>query len=292
MNTYVPNKEWYEIKIQANMETSEIISDVLFGLNANGIIEENDLITGYIPVEISTDELKNKIKTSLNHLFVETGEESFPKIEINLIRDIDWNSEWKKNYKPLRVSDKLMIRPSWLETPDDAPPVVIEIDPEMAFGTGTHATTRLTLQLLEKYIDKNENILDVGTGTGILAIAAALIGAKKITAFDIDPIASETARKNSKLNHVPVSIEFFTGTLDAINKSPFDLIMANVNRTVILNILPLLSKMLDYQNILLLSGILKTEEHLIKHALQDNKLVINEVLAEDEWVAFSAYKST
>ena len=195
------------------------------------------------------------------------------------------NSEWKKIYHPLRISDKIMIKPSWEKVPKDAPECVVEIDPEMAFGTGTHETTKLTLQLLEKNLKGGEKVLDVGTGTGILSIAAAKLGADRIIAFDIDPLATETAQKNLGINKVD-NIDIYTGTLDAVSGTQFDIILANVNRTQIIKLLPDMAKMLGKSSKLILSGIMDKEEDMLKEAIQINNLKENVMLAEGEWIAF------
>jgi len=276
--------------IPVSDETSELVSSFLFESGASGVLEGEGTLTIFFPPPFSAEILLKRVQNYLNEL--QRLGLSFPpqSIVTEEIRDRDWNEEWKKSYGMTKISDRILIRPSWEKPPQDSPECTIEIDPEMAFGTGTHATTSLTLQLLEKNICGNELILDVGTGTGILSIAAVKLGAKKAIAFDIDPVAAQTAFHNVMKNDVGRKIHIFAGSLEAVAKAEFDIIVANVNRGVILEFLPFMSKLLDNDGKIILSGILDREETMVRDALGTCGLYILQLTAQDEWLAFEVAK--
>ena len=211
-------------------------------------------------------------------------------ITIFNIPDRDWNAEWKKNLGPIIISNSLAIKPSWIKSSEHLAQNVIEIDPQMAFGTGSHATTRLILRLIEKYIRRGFKVLDVGTGSGILAIAAAKLGAAQVYAFDNDPVAVETAKINCQKNRVTHRISVFTGTIDTLGHTGFDVILANINRSVIVKILPKLVDKTNKPATILLSGILDEEEKLVCSEISQLGLNISEIQHQDEWVAFVVKK--
>lgn len=273
--------------IPVSDETSELVSSFLFESGASGVVEEDGTLITYFPSPFSVEILLKKVRNYIDEL--QRLGLAFPSQSVvtDEIQDRDWNEEWKKSYGMTKISDRILIRPSWEKPPQNSPECTIEIDPEMAFGTGTHATTSLTLQiLLEKEIRGNERILDFGTGTGILSIAAIKLGAQKTVAFDIDPIAAHTAVHNAKKNNVGKHIHVFAGSCEAVTKTRFDLIVANVNRSVILKFMPFLSEMLDDAGKMILSGILDREEEMIRDALGIYRLQILQINARDEWLAF------
>ncbi len=210
------------------------------------------------------------------------------ELTVSGIKDRDWNAEWKLQFKPFCVTPQVMIKPTWCELPEEHPEIIIELDPEMAFGTGTHATTALCAKLIDEHV-KDKTVLDAGTGTGILAIIAQRLGAEKSFAFDIDPIASETARKNIDKNGVS-DIHVFTGTTQSLKNRELDVIVANINSGQILNILPHFNELLCEKGVLILSGILDSEEEKLRAALKQNCFQIKQLLHREEWIAFECVK--
>ena len=284
------DKIWLQMTIPVSDETSELVSSFLFESGANGVLEGESTLTVFFPSPFSAEILSQRVRNYLDEL--QGLGLCFPSQSIltKEIRDRDWNAEWKKSYGMTKISDRILIRPSWEKPPQDSPECTIEIDPEMAFGTGTHATTSLTLQLLERGIHGNERILDFGTGTGILSIAAVKLGAKKAIALDIDPVAAKTAFHNVMKNNVSRQIHIFSGSLEAVAKAKFDIIVANVNRGVILKFLPFMSELLDDGGKIILSGILDREETMIRDALGTCGLQVLQLTARDEWLAFEVEK--
>jgi ribosomal protein L11 methyltransferase len=282
-----PKNTYFRVSIFVEPEVWEAVCNYCFEIGATGIEEQADALSIYFPgseaIERSIDLLQNYL-ASLRGLGILRDPVA---IRCEELETVDWNAQWRKGLKEIRISDNILVKPTWRKNPVPAPPVIIDIDPQMAFGTGVHATTRLTLQALEKVRRPGFRALDVGTGTGILAIAAAKLGWKAIVAFDIDPVAALTARTNIRHNGVNDKIAVFSGTMSALRDIRFDLIMANVNRTQILKLLPLIKELLDYNGILIISGILDTEEKIIRTALLDKDFFIDQMSNMGEWLVFT-----
>lgn len=205
--------------------------------------------------------------------------------EMNLreVADRDWLGEWKKSWQPVTVGQQFLIAPPWSEIADTEERHIIRIEPGMAFGTGTHETTRLCLAAIEKYFDGN-SFLDVGTGTGILAIAAAMLNPQaRIEACDTDAEAVEIARENARLNNIAAAITFRVGTVSETTASA-DLVCANLTADVIVPLLPALIGATCGR--LILSGILETQTEWVSQRLRELGVTNTcEVIADGEWVA-------
>jgi ribosomal protein L11 methyltransferase len=201
----------------------------------------------------------------------------------------DWSSSWKVHFKPLRVGKHLLIVPTWEEMtplPDD---LVIRIDPGMAFGTGGHETTRLCLELLETVMEESPllavpSLLDLGTGSGILAMAANLLGAGRILALDIDPDAVEVAQENLALNDMSDAIECGTVPLESLTEH-FDIILANILAEELVRLAPYLTERLQPGGSLILSGILAEKEALVRQGFSTQPLHYSRTIRAGEWVA-------
>jgi ribosomal protein L11 methyltransferase len=208
---------------------------------------------------------------------------SVREMELREVADRDWLGEWKKSWQPARVGRRFLIAPPWSEIPDTEGRVVIRIEPGMAFGTGTHETTRLCLAAIEKYFT-GESFLDVGTGTGILAIAAAkLFPSARIEACDTDAEAIEIARENARLNDVAERVNFSVGTIEETTASA-NLVCANLTADVIVPLLPSLVGATCGR--LILSGILDSQTELVRTRLHELGITEPpEVATDGEWVA-------
>ena len=206
---------------------------------------------------------------------------SVREMEVREVEARDWLGEWKKSWQPVAVGARFIIAPPWSEVVEQPGRIVIRIEPGMAFGTGTHETTRLCLAALEKYFT-GASLLDVGTGTGILAIAAAKLDARAhIEACDTDAEAVEIARENAQSNGV-AQINFRTGTVEEAGAS-FDCVCANLTADVILPLLPSLIGATCGR--LILSGILDTQAHAVRTRLAELGINDTETVADGEWVA-------
>ncbi len=210
---------------------------------------------------------------------------SLGELEIHTLAEEDYANAWKKYYKVLHVGARTVIKPSWLEyTPRDSD-IVIELDPGMAFGTGLHPTTRLCLAMLEKYVTPGCDMLDVGTGSGILAIGAAKLGASCVNARDIDPIAVETAQKNVAASNLTEKISVSRASI-VVESAPrqFDIVCANIFADTIAELAPALAQHLDRNGVFIASGILVERAHLVENAMQAQSMTLVEKLQEQDWL--------
>lgn len=209
------------------------------------------------------------------------------ELEMKDVDEEDWSNAWKKYYHPVQVGEHLVVCPSWEaydRQPDD---VVLTLNPGMAFGTGTHDTTRLCMELLEKYITPQDTVLDVGCGSGILAITAALLGANKIIGCDIDEVAVKVAGENAALNGVQDRIAFHQGDLTSQVEGSFQIICANIVADVIIRLSEDVGRYLAKDGIFITSGIIDTREQDVLNALEQNGFQVIERRTSGGWVALA-----
>jgi ribosomal protein L11 methyltransferase len=204
-------------------------------------------------------------------------------VEDQLVDDVDWKDNWKEYFKTARVTQRLVIKPSWefyeKEKPED---LVIEIDPGMAFGTGTHATTSLCLELLEQYLKEGMDVLDVGCGSGILSIAAALLGAEHTLGIEIDPLAVQISRENVELNQLSHMVQIQQGDLTKGIDFIADLVVANLMADLVIMLSEDVARHLKKDGMYISSGI------LVEKKIKGCGFEIVEILEEDEWCAIAA----
>ena len=209
------------------------------------------------------------------------------ELEMKDVDEEDWSNAWKKYYQPVQVGEHLVVCPSW-EAYDRKPDeVVLTLNPGMAFGTGTHDTTRLCMELLEKYITPQDTVLDVGCGSGILAITAALLGANKIIGCDIDEVAVKVAGENAALNGVQDRIAFHQGDLTSQVEGSFQIICANIVADVIIRLSEDAGRYLAKDGIFITSGIIDTREQDVLNALEQNGFQVIERRTSGGWVALA-----
>lgn len=234
------------------------------------------------------------VQNCLRELARQFPEYQEASLELETLADEDWHRKWKEGFKPFHLSNTMVIRPSW-ETYTPAPhEKVIEIDPGMAFGTGLHASTRLAMELLEEHLGDMPSLpaatLDVGTGTGILAIGAALLGCANITAIDNDPEAVTAAGNNVAANNLTAKIQAGSAALDDL-AGPYDLILANIIHNTLVAMAPALTGLLAPRGILIVAGILKGgQAENITDKYGKLGLTRQKVRSSEEWSALSFKK--
>jgi len=289
---------WIELSSRVDGEAVEAVSEVFTRVAASGVVVEPDLIPGaddgfalgrlasvraYIPLDAQAGEKARALEEALWHLrsIWPVGE-----LEQREVDEDDWAHAWKKHYSTFRVGSRIVIRPSWLDyDPSDAD-VVISIDPGAAFGTGLHPTTRCCLELLERTVRPGDHVLDVGTGSGILALAAVGLGAERVVATDVDPIAVDVARGNACLNQADDRIEVVEGSVDAVLASEkFDIVVANIVARVILELAPRLVERVRGGGSLIVGGIIDERAAEVEASLEGLGLVA-ERYAEGNWITF------
>jgi len=212
------------------------------------------------------------------------------EVETVIVNDDDWKDKWKEFFKPSKITDTLVVKPTWEEYEPAEGEKIIEIDPGMAFGTGTHETTTLCMRLLEKYLKTDQSVMDVGCGSGILAIAAALLGSKDILGVEIDPDAVRTAIENVELNGVSDAVTVKEGDLTKGVDKVVDLIVANLMAPLVIELSGAAADHLVEKGIYISSGILIEKRDQIAEAVKEAGFEIIEILEEGEWCAIAAQK--
>lgn len=310
--------KWSEISIHTTNEAIEPISNILHEAGASGVViedpfelqkeredqfgeiyqlnpedypEEGVIIKAYLPVNSFLGETVEQIKEAINGLILYDFDLGPNKVTISEVNEEEWATAWKKYYHPVKISEKFTIVPTWENyVPVHSDELIIELDPGMAFGTGTHPTTVLCIQALEKTIKPKDHVIDVGTGSGVLSIAAALLGAEKVTALDLDEVAVHAAKINVKLNkvHDRVNVQQ-NNLLDGIT-GPVDVIVANILAEVIIRFVHEAANTLKVGGYFISSGIIMQKKQLVKDALIENGFKIVETIQMEDWVAFIAQK--
>lgn len=261
---------------------AELVSGPLWELDLTGINElDNSLVL--FTVEDSPVTIGN-IEEIMLSLKKENLVESFSVTE-ELLENKNWNEEWEKKVRVIEITDKIVIKPSFKEYTPKENQVIIQIDPKMSFGTGEHATTRLVLQFCENHVNKNDTVLDVGCGTGILAIGSVLLGAKKAIGIDNDEWCLLNGNENVALNKLEEKVEIRLCETKDVVENNFDLILANINKHILLDIRNDLYNKMKAGSKLILSGLLITdEEDIVKH-YSEMGLKLADKKYMDEWIA-------
>lgn len=301
--------EWIVIEVKVRGEFVDLVSAVLADCGCSGtVVEEQVLDTFVVPddaLDFSADYVLKAYfdAVSDSQLLISELKGAFGEIpllknqiSINLgasVRMEDWAENWKQNFSAFHVGHNLVIRPSWEEYIPQVGEVVVEIDPGMAFGTGTHETTQLCLEVIAELLGRPDpplNMLDVGTGSGILALGAAALGCQQIVANDIDPTACTVARENIKKNNSAKQIEVSEDSLENLS-GQYDLIVANILAEENIRLRHAFMEHLLPGGWLVLSGILKEKEALVRDGFADLLLDFFPSRYQDEWVCLLLRRS-
>ncbi len=307
------NTKWMEIVVVTTQEAKEAVADMLYCRGATGVIvEDSELaygaldnedyarhlepdipleevrVTGYLPVGQSKAALVDSLRQALTALVECNLDAGRAEVLISEVQEEDWATAWKAYFKPLRIGERLVIKPSWEEVVAAPHEVVVEIDPGMAFGTGTHPTTVMCLKLLEKTALESRRVLDLGCGSGILSLAAAKLGAASVTGADSDPVAVAVAQENVRHNQLESIVKTVESHLFSHVTGQFDVIVANLTAKIILEALPEVPSHLSDGGLLIASGIIRDKLPAVESALAAHGLSVQEVVCEGEWVALVA----
>lgn len=277
-------KKFKQFIIRTIPQNNEIVSGLLWQLNLDGINEtENELIVfADESKNISADDIKRILDEAEKNNFIE----SYNLIEEEL-EDRNWNEEYEKNVKVIEVTDKIVIKPSFKEYHQKAGQLVITIDPKMSFGTGEHQTTKMVLRFLEKYVKQGNIVLDIGTGTGILAITSIFLGAEKALGIDNDEWCYLNGNENVKMNNVENKVEIRLAEIHQISEKDFDIITANINKNVLIEIADEIKSKIKKTGILILSGLLISDEEEIAKKYNSLGFKLLEKMQMDEWISLS-----
>ena len=264
----------------------EILPAALSELGFEGFLEDDSGIHCYIKKKA----WKNCIEDVIKEFSVQFH---LPFIELLATTELtnkNWNEEWEKSIQPIRVTERIIITPSWHPV-NETDKIVLTIDPKMTFGTGYHETTRLVLRFMEQFITPQSFVLDIGTGTGILAIAAVKLGARHAVGIDIDELSLENGIENTERNNVADKVEIRVGSLETISESAFDIILANIIRNTIVELMDGMLAKLSPCGTILFSGLLKTDQPVMEQALHQHGLNIVAVIQENDWIAIAAQRT-
>ncbi len=299
--------EWKEIKILVNAEDTEKANNIAVMAVPYGIyiedyssLEQEAWEIAHIDL-IDEDLLKKDRTKSIIHIYI--GEDENPNEAISFIssrfnaenidftietddcREEDWLNNWKKYFKPLKIGERLLIRPIWEENFDSEGRVVLNIEPGAAFGTGAHDTTRLCLTTLDKIVKNGDTVLDMGCGSGILAISSLLLGAKSAVGVDIDPLAVKTAEENGKMNDFSEpELQFLCGDLDEKVSGKYSIVVANIVADVIMMFAPSVRKYMAENGTFIASGIISARADEVVDCLEENGFTITERHENGDWV--------
>jgi ribosomal protein L11 methyltransferase len=299
--------QWTEAKVIFDFNdkelAEELISDIFYQFDLKGVVIESstpdpsadwaedapktsdhDAVIGYFPENGQAESISESLKKELARLRKENGIST--RLVFRSIAEQDWAEAWKAYFYPQKISKNIVVKPTWREYFASEGETILEIDPGMAFGTGTHPTTALCVNMLEKYLRPGDSVLDVGTGSGILMIAAAKLGAESITGTDSDETAVEIARNNLLLNNIAEKkFNLITGNLADAVEQKFDVLVANILSEVIVVLLDSIGKVLRKGGIFIGSGIVEKNTEKVVQKMRDTGFEIMEVRTEQEWVA-------
>ncbi|MDD5723715.1 MAG: 50S ribosomal protein L11 methyltransferase [Syntrophales bacterium] len=302
-------EKWIEITILTPPELVEALSNFLEEMGTGGVFQEvavqdsfnsptvctQETVQSYLPwsrtVKKQTDRITAYID-SLSSLFPKLEK---PSLSTKTIADPDWGEQWKKYFKPLRVSDNIVIKPTWERYSPAGSDIIVDIDPGMAFGTGQHSSTMMCIVAIEDILLKDgsreeRTVLDVGTGTGILAICASKLGVRAVTGIDIDPKAVEIAGKNIVINGVEDRVEIMNRDITMFNGS-FDMIVANLISGVLIQLNKHLISLTKAGGYIIASGITEHDAKDVEKIFCNGDITLHNTQIDKEWVCYTFRKA-
>ena len=293
---------WLEVSLSVNGELAEAVAEVLDRYASNGVVYESGVtyndeedegtpfgpvkVYAYLPVDKYLDEKRQRLSEALWHL----GRiQPLPEAVYRTIEDEDWMAAWKVNYHPIPIGQRLLILPAWIEQEDHSR-IAVRIDPSMAFGTGTHPSTQLCLEIVEKYVQPGQTVIDVGCGSGILSIAALKMGAQKALGVDIDSASIRSTRENGAANEVEDRLEVGLGSVDEVRLGQFSLstaslVLVNILAPTIISLFAAgLADLVAPGGMIALSGILAEQGPSVRAAAEAKGLVFVEQKQSGDWI--------
>lgn len=301
---------WIEIRVITKSEALEPVSGIFYGLDCKGVAIEdpNDIlereqgpltwdfadinvlehkgevavVKAYFSEEDNIQEILeyiNEKMRELKEIGIDTG---LAKVESEKMHEEDWANNWKKYYKPTKIGERIVVKPIWEEYEAKDNELILALDPGMAFGTGTHETTRMCIQALDNYVKQDSTVFDVGCGSGILAIAAAKLGAKKAVGVDLDPVAVESANENVGINNLD-NIEILYGNLVDVIEGKADIVVANIIAEVICILTEDVKRVLKTDGYFITSGIIHDRVDMVTNKLEETGFEVVEINKDGEW---------
>ena len=280
---------WVKVAVRTNETAMEAVSAALEALGTGGtLFEDGPTAVGYLPADDRFEPSLDALQAALDRMPALGIDPTPAGVTLTFVEDEDWANAWKAHYQPIPISDRVTIAPTWAEYAPRPDEVVIRLDPGMAFGTGGHATTRLCLRALEDLLRGGERVADVGTGSGVLAIGAAMLGAAQVDAVDTDPVAIAAARANFETNGVGDRIDSRVGDRLIGLGGPYDLVIANILPNVVSILAATAFQKLRPGGIYLVSGLTVPYEEDVTEALVDAGFTMEHRWEEERWLALTA----
>lgn len=319
--------KWIEITVDTTDEGADIVSARLsmLGINEVSVTQGRETVEAFMQDQVKfwdyaddaalnnspsvkayvadveeNEGLVERVKASMEELGAMTDEIGIPlgtlEVHTAYVDEQDWANNWKAYFKPINVGERLTVCPTWEQVEEEEGRAVLRIDPGMAFGTGTHHTTRMCLELLEKHVKGGETVADIGCGSGILSAAAILMGAQSAVAVDIDPVAARSAAENAEYNGIDMMrYTVYTGDVlsdkplrDAVTNKTYDIVLANIVANVIIALAPLVPKLMHKDSVFISSGIIEDRLEEVISALEKEGLNVVKVLEGEDWRALEA----
>jgi ribosomal protein L11 methyltransferase len=285
MSRYAPN----------GVAIEQIARDIQLGADEGAAAQLEPIVAvrAYLPLGAAVETKRRQIEEALWHL---SRIAHIPEPTFRIVAESDWANAWKEHYHVVHLGERFVIKPTWRDYQPQPGEIVMELDPGMAFGTGLHPTTQMCLAALERYARPEMRTLDLGTGSGILAIGAALLGVKAIVGIDNDPLAVKVAAENAALNHAAEHITVELGSLDqakaaarAGRPAGFDLIIVNILARVIIGLCDDgLGRVVRSGGLAIFAGLIDAQEYGVREALQAQGLAVIDRLQEKDWVCLIA----
>lgn len=281
---------WFRVRVDLPCDVSEKASELLFGLGSCGVQVQDDSasgttgLTAYFPVERDSGRVVSGLWSGLN---AHACDLRTVRVEVAEAPSEDWASSWKSRFRPVYVSPAIVVCPPWERVDDPEGGFSLVIEPKTAFGTGQHETTRLALKMMHAIVSPGDIVLDVGTGSGILSLAAARFNAARVTGIDSDAQAIENARANMGLNGNPGNVAFRRGTIECVT-GEYDVVVANIDARTLVRMLPALASRVAATGNLVLGGVLVQEQATLLKAVRASGLHAAEVFEQNGWLGIRA----
>ena len=301
---------WIEVSVITKSEALEPISGIFYGLGCPNVAIEDpqDLLSrdqgpltwdfadinilehkgkvavvkGYFSEEDNIDDVIAYVKERVEELKESGLDVGEGTVEAEKMFEEDWANNWKKYYKPIKIGEKIVIKPIWEEYEPTGEEMVVELDPGMAFGTGDHETTRMCVQALDKYVKADTTVFDIGTGSGILALVASKLGAKHVVGVDLDPVAVDSAKENVGFNNLD-NIEILEGNLLDVVEGKADIVVANIIAEIICILTADVKKALNEGGLFITSGIIHDRVEMVTDKLKECGFEVMEINKDGEW---------
>ena len=278
---------WLRLDVWVPPDLSEVVADLLFDVGSCGLQIHDDAshevkLSAYFGEERSTASILFDVEKKLDH-WVARGPLREKRLCASTVEEEAWGLNWRAYFKPTQVTGRIALCPPWEPLPEEPGRIVVVINPKMAFGTGEHETTRICLRALDQTLREGDTILDVGTGTGILSIAAIKLGARRSVAVDTDPRALENAAENLAINKVQDKVRLIEGSAEGM-AGTFDLILCNIQSSVILPLLGRFRESMSPGGRVIFSGILAKERASFTETLKQKGFSVASILEEGEWI--------